>query len=557
MASSASQFRRSAWLFTYRRAWLRPDVSAGLTAATVVIPKAMACAVIAGLPVEAGLYTALAAMLVYPLLGTSRPLSVTTTSALAMLVSAQVVMSASNGSGTQAAMVATTLALLVGCVLLLARLLRLGFLANFISKPVLVGFETGVGIVIIVSQFKSVLGTSVASHSTLGAVLELPRLLAHAHALTVLVTLLGIAALVGLPRLVPRLPAPLVWFAVSILGSALFGLEARGVHLLGAVPTGLPTLKVPDFSIMRMLWPAALGIALMSFTESVAAARTFWHREDAPIDANRELLAVSAANIASAAVGGMPAGGGTSQTAVTDRAGARSQLAQWIGAAVVLVTLLFLSPVLALVPQAALGALILVAAAGMIKPEEFRAIARVRRDEWSWALVTAAGVVLIGTLEGILIAVALSVLMLFYRACHPSVYEVAYNREKDIFRRAGEHPGDATIPGLLLLRTEGRLNFANAANAQTKMQTLVAQRQPKVIVLECSAIPDIEYTVLLMLCAAEEALRARGVTLCLAALNPDLLKTIERSPLGATLGHERMFFDLRKAIEAWQSTLLH
>ncbi|MDP2784783.1 MAG: SulP family inorganic anion transporter [Sulfurimicrobium sp.] len=547
-----TKFPIATWLFTYRREWLRADIVAGLTATAVVIPKAMAYAVIAGLPVEVGLYTALAAMLVYPLLGSSRPLSVSTTSAIAMLAAAQIAVSTAQ-TGAAASAVAATLALLVGGVLILARVLRLGFLANFISLPVLIGFEAGVGVVIIVGQLKSVLGVHVTSKTTIDTLLELPGKLPDAHGVTVLVAIAGIAVLLALPRLFPRLSAPLVWVALSIVASAVLGLDALGVKSVGTVPSGLPALTLPDVSLVAQLWPAALGIALMSFTESVAAARTFCQRNDPPINANQELLAVGAANVASAMVGGLPAGGGASQTAVADRAGARSQMAQWVNAGVVLLSLLLLSRVIGLLPQAALGALILVASLSMIKPEAFRAIARVRHDELLWALATLAGVIFIGTLEGILIAVAISILTLFYQANHPPVYAVAYNREKGIFRRAGEHESDETFPGLLMLRTEGRLTFANAANAREKMQALVAQTQPRVIVLECSAIPDIEYTALVMLTEAEENLRARGVTLWLAAVNPDLLKTIERSPLGATLGHERMFFNLHKVLEAWQA----
>jgi len=229
-------------------------------------------------------------------------------------------------------------------------------------------------------------------------------------------------------------------------------------------------------------------------------------------------------------------------------------MAQWVnGAVVLLCLLLLLSHVIGLLPQAALGALILVASLSMIKPQAFRAIARVRRLELTWALATLAGVVFIGTLEGILVAVAISILTLFYQANHPPVYAVAYNPAKDIFRRAGEHADDETFPGLLMLRAEGRLTFANAANAGDKMRALVAETAPKVIVLECSAIPDIEYTALTMLTDAEQNLRARGISLWLAGVNPDLLKTLSRSPLGKTLGHERMFFNLQKVLKAWQA----
>jgi MFS superfamily sulfate permease-like transporter len=221
----------------------------------------------------------------------------------------------------------------------------------------------------------------------------------------------------------------------------------------------------------------------------------------------------------------------------------------------VLLCLLMLSAVIGLLPDPALGALILVAAIGMIKPAAFSAIAQVRRDELLWALATLAGVILIGTLQGILIAVAISMLTLFYQANHPPVYRGAYSRAQAIFRRAGDNERDETFPGLLLLRTEGRLNFANAANVAAKMQLLIAQTQPppRVIVIDCSAIPDIEYTALLMLTDAEQNLRSRGIELWLAGVTPDLRQVIERSPLGVALGPQRFFHNLFKALDAWEN----
>jgi MFS superfamily sulfate permease-like transporter len=432
--------------------------------------------------------------------------------------------------------------------------LRLGFLANFISKPVLVGFEAGIGIVILVGQLKSVLGVHVTSKTTVGTLLELPGLLSQAHVTTMLVASAGIVVLLALPRILPRVPAPLAWVALSIGVSALLGLSALGVNVVGAVPAGLPTPAMPDLALAGTLWPAALGIALMSFTESVAAARTFTGSADPPVSANRELLAVGAANVASAFVGGLPAGGGTSQSAVADKAGARSQMAQWVNAGAVLVVLLVLSRLIGLLPQAALGALIVVASLSMIKPATFRAIARIRWMELAWALVTLAGVIFIGTLEGILIAVAISIASLMVQANHPPVYAVAWNRAKGIFRRAGEDAEDETFPGLLMLRTEGRLTFANAANAREKMQALAADPTLRVVVLECSAIPDIEYTALLALIEGEKKFRARGVTLWLAGVNPGVREVIERSPLGATLGPERVFANLHEALKSWQRT---
>jgi high affinity sulfate transporter 1 len=541
----------ASWLLAYRREWLRADVIGGLTVAAVVIPKAMAYATIAGLPVASGLYTALAAMLVYPLFGSSRPLSVSTTSAIAMLTAATVAEVSARSTGAAAPAIAATLALLVGGFLVAARLLRLGFTANFISLPVLVGFEAGVGVVILIGQLNAVLGVHGTSHDTVGTVLELPSLVADANLPTLGLALVGIALLVAMPRYFPRVSAPLVWVSLGIAASALLGLAAAGVELVGAVPAGLPRASLPDLTLVPELWPSALAIALMAFTESVASARSFRAEEDPPVLPNQELLAVGAANLTASVLAGMPAGGGASQTAIAAGAGVRSQLGQWVGAVALMATLLFLSPWIALLPKAALAAMILVSAASMIKLDAFRAIGKVRRLELVWALATFAGVILIGTLEGILIAVALSLLMLMYQANHPSVYQLAYSRQKGIFRRAGEHAGDETIAGLLVLRSEGRLYFGNAANAAERMQALVSQSSPRVIVLECSAIPDIEYTALVLLAEAEQRLRTRGVSLWLAAVNPDLLKTIHRSPLGVALGHDRLFFDLNGALEAW------
>lgn len=542
-----------AWVAAYQKSWLTADLIAGLTAASVVVPKAMAIAVIAGLPVETGLYMALATLLIYPLFGTSRPLSVTSTSAIAILVAAQVSGSAAVATGIAPTAVAATLALLVGGMLTLGWVLRLGFLANFISLPVLVGFEAGLGVVIVLGQIGALLGVGGAHTGTLEIITELPAMVAQAHPLTVLIGLVGIAGLLLLPRMMPKLPVSLLWAALSIAASVALGLGAMGVGLIGAVPSGLPPVAVPEISLVAVLWPAALGIAVMSFTESVAAARSFRSEGDSPIVANRELLAIGMANLAAAFLSGMPAGGGTSQTAVVDKAGAKSPLAQWVNAAAVALVLVFLSALVAAMPKAALGALALVAALSMIKPEKFRAIGRVRRLELVWALVAFVGVILFGTLQGILIAVVLSILMLIYKANHPAVYAVAYNPEAKVFRRVGDDPCAIEYPGLLILRTEGSLTFANAAQTRDKLHDLVAKTKPQVVVLECSAIPDIEYTALMMLTEAEAMQRKRGITLWLAGVNADLQKVLDRTPLGAALGPTRIHPNLFAALAAWQA----
>ncbi len=544
------------WLPNYSSKWLPNDLVAGLTTAAVVIPQSMAYATIAGLPVEVGLYTALVPMLVYVLLGSSRVLSVSVTSTISMLTAAQLTAVVQSGDPAGYLAAASTLALLVGGFLLLAGILRLGFIANFISLPVLTGFKAGIGLVILVGQLGKVLGISVSKGPFFQTLFAVAQGLNETHWPTFLTALATLAILIVLPRLVPRLSAPLVAVVVGIAVSALLGLGERGVKLVGDIPPGLPALALPDLSLIGQLWPGALGIALMAFVESIAAGRAFVQHGDPPVDADQELLALGVANAAGGFFQAYPGGGGTSQTTVNVRAGARTQLAAMVTAGAVALTLLFLGPLIGLMPQATLGALVLVSAAGLIDLADFRAIARIRWDELSWAAVALAGVVLLGTLEGILVAVAVSFLNLLYHANHPPVYALGRKPGTDVFRPLSiDHPEDETWPGLLMVRAEGRLHFASAPRTRDTLRTLIGEAQPQVLVVDFSAIPDIEYTALQALTHFEEQLREQGITLCLAALNPQPLKIVERAPLGKTLGHERMFFNLEQAVEAYQAQI--
>lgn len=539
------------WLRSYQSDWLRLDLVAGLTAAAVVIPQAMAYAAIAGLPVELGLYTALTPLLVYALLGTSRPLSVSTTSTIAMLTAVVLAGVAAGGHREELIVAAATLAVLVGALLWLAGLLRLGVIADFISAPVLTGFKAGIGVVIFVSQLGKVLGIPLEKGDFLQTILSLLERVGGLHWPTLAVGLITLAIIILLPRLVPRLSAPLVAVVLGIAASGILYLGTYGIKLVGEVPPGLPSFSLPDLSLVQALLPGALGIALISFIESIAAARAFQAHGEAEPDANRELLALGMANIGGGLLQAMPAGGGTSQTAVNDAAGAKTQAAAIVTAGVVAITLLFLAPLISLMPQATLGALVLVAAAGLIKVNEFQAIRQVSNRELVWALVACAGVVLLGTLEGILVAVALSMLDLIFQENDPPVYEVGRKPGTNIYRPMVDHPDDETIPSLLILRSEGNLHFASAPRAMEKMQTLILQRQPQVVALECSAIPDIEYTALKQLTEGEEKLREAGITLWLVGLNPAPSRTIQRAPLGATLGDGRIFQDIGQAVEAY------
>jgi high affinity sulfate transporter 1 len=540
------------WLPNYQSGWLRFDLVAGLTAAAVVIPQAMAYATIAGLPIQVGLYVALVPMFVYTLLGTSRPLSVSSTSALSMLTAAALLQAVGPvRNPTDYIVPAATLAFLVGVFLVAAALLRLGFLADFISRPVLTGFKAGIGVVIFVGQLGKVLGLSIPSGSVLQTLLSIVTSLDQINWPTVLLSLVTLAILILLPRFVPRIPAALVAVLFGIAISALLNTSQVGIALIGEIPSGLPSFSPPDLSLVSSLWPAALGIALMSFTESVAAARSFRHHGDPMPEANQELFALGMANIGGGFFQAYPAGGGTSQTAVNADAGAKSQIAEMVTVGVVVLTLLFLAPLISLMPAATLGALVLVAAAGLINLDEFRAIAQIRSDELVWALVAFAGVIVLGTLEGILIAVLISILTLIAQAARPPVYAMGREPGSDVYRPLGDHPDDETFPELLIVRTESRLFFANTSSVIDKLWPLIQQAAPQVLVLDCDAIPDIEYTALLSLTKFEEQLSKAGVSLWLAALNATPFHVVERAPLGATLGQERMYLNLEQAVEAY------
>jgi sulfate permease, SulP family len=544
------------WLRHYQRDWLKPDVTAGLTAGAVVIPQAMAYATVAGLPVQVGLYTAFLPMLIYAWLGTSRPLSVSTTSTLAILTAEALERFA--GQGDAAALVTTlaTLTLLVGATLLVAGLLRLGFVANFISEPVLTGFKAGIAIVIVFKQIPALLGIHIAKGSFVHDLVALSAGLPGASSITVFVGALTIGALLAMQRFAPSLPSSLIAVAAGVAAVALFGLPQHGVATVGHIPTGLPTLTLPDPAALPELWAAAVAIALMSFTETAAAGRAFARSDEPAPSANRELIATGLANAGGALLGAMPAGGGTTQTTVNRLAGARTQAAELVTAAVALSTMLLLAPLISKMPQATLAAVVVVSAAGLIRRAEFRAIRQIRRTEFVWALTALAGVVLLGTLRGILVAICVSLVALAYQESDPPLYEVRRKPGTNVFRQVcPEHPDDESFPELLLLRTEGRIFFANAQQLTRKAQALLAQSDRRIVVLDLSAVFDIEYTALIMLSAAESQLRSRDRVLCLAGLNPEVLALVRRSPLGEVLGNERMFFDLEQAVVKCQHFL--
>ena len=533
---------------------LRFDIVAGLTAAAVVLPKAMAYATVAGLPVAVGLYTAFVPMAIYALLGSSRVLSVSSTTTLAILSGTQLGLTVPDGDPAKLVTATATLCALVGAVLILARLMKLGFVANFISTPVLTGFKAGIGLVIVLDQVPKLLGIHITKQGFFVDVLSVAQHLPETSLLTLAVAVATFAVLIGMERLWPHSPAPLVAVAGAIAASWFFGLQAAGVSTVGLIPQGFPSLTLPDPALIEQLLPGALGIALMSFTETIAAGRAFARPGEPPINANRELVATGVANLGGALFGAMPAGGGTSQTAVVRAVGGRSQKASLVTSAAALATMLLLAPLLGLMPNATLAAVVIVYSVGLIQPSEFRAIRNVRTMEFRWAVVAALGVLVLGTLQGIVVAIIVSMIGLASQTAHPRVSVIGRKRGADVLRPLSTKNGDdETFEGLLILRPEGRLFFANVQDVADQVNALVAQHKPRVLALDLSRVHDIEYSALQALMEGERRMTESGTVVWIVGLNPGVLEVARHAGLDERLGRERMLFNVRAAIERYQA----
>jgi SulP family sulfate permease len=542
------------WLGGYQSSWLRGDLAAGLTTAAVVIPQAMAYATIAGLPVQVGLYVATVPMLVYALLGTSRPLSVSTTSTLAALTAAAVA-SAADGDPDRALVAASTLAALSGVLLLAAGVLRLGFMADFISAPVLAGFKAGVGLLIAAGQLGKVLGVPQEGDSFFAKVGSALAHLGEISWPTFALAMASIAILLGLRRWAPpSLPGPLLVVGLGIVLAVTTGLADRGVALVGAIPPGLPQLAAPDLALVGQLVGPAAGVALMAFVESIAAARAFTAPDDPEVDADQELRALGTASLAGGFFQAFPAGGGLSQTAVNRGSGARSQLAGIATALVVVLTLLFLTPLFENLPQATLGAVVIVAVVGLVDPAALGRIRQLRVRDFALGLVALAGVLVLGVLGGVLLAVIVSMLTLIHETNNPPIEMLGRRLGSAHWRGLDRHPDGETIPGLLVLRPVAPLYFANGPRIRRRLLDLVdaADPPPEVLLLDLDAVPDIDVTALDVVASLDAELRRRGITLWLTNLNARPLDMLRRLP-DAGAWEPRLFLEPDAAAAAFSA----
>ena len=505
----------------------------------MVIPQAMAYAAIAGLPVEVGLYTASVPMAAYALAGTSRPLSISVTSSIGAVTGAAI------AGAPDPRQAATTLAFYCSIFLIIAWLVRVGYVADLISAPVLTGFKIGIGISIAVGQLDSLLGVSIDDDRVAVQLWDAIRSIPEARLPTLIMSIACIVALLIMKRWLRRVPGPIIVVVLAILATWLWNLQNYGITLIDPVPSGLPLPTRPHFGGSGGLIAPALGVALIAFVESIAAARAFQRPEDRPVSADRELGALGLANVVSSLFRGMPAGGGMSQTAVNDGAGARSPMAAVGTAATVILTLLFLAPVFSYLPQAALGALVFVAAVGLVDISSLRHIFSVERRDGVLAIIAALAVIASGALYGIVGAVLISVLTLLFQLSRRPLEIVD----------AAPAPGAAQISipaGMLLVRPRSDIFFANVQQFRRDLYAALAARDPKpsIVLIDASRRFLFEFTAHQIVRDMVADLRAQGLEIWVVLPRGEAGEAISRFRHVFGPGEAQLFPTISDAIEA-------
>lgn len=550
VAPGLAQFRG------YRRGWLRGDVLAGLTVAAYLVPQVMAYATVAGLPAVVGLWAAIAPLAVYVLLGTSRQLSAGPESTTALMTATALAPLAVGDPGRYAAL-AALLALLVGVISLVAGLVRLGFLADLLSRPVLVGYMTGVAIIMIASQSGKVIGAPVTGDEFVPQIRSLVGVIDQAHWPTVVFSAAVLAVLFGLARLVPRWPGPLIAMLLATAVVAIFPLDRNGIRLIGAVPAGLPTFGVGGIAWrdVATLVAAAGGIAIVAFSDNVLTARTFAARKGEHIDANAELRALGVCNLGAGVSHGLPVSCSGSRTAVGDLVGSRTQLYSVVALVVLLTVLLTAHGVLARFPTAALGALVIFAALRLIDIAEYRRLAKFRRSELMLALLTAAGVLSLGVLYGVLAAIALSILDLLRRVARPHDSVQGFVPGIAGMHDIDDYPQAQLEPGLLVYRYDAPLFFANAEDFRTRAMAAVEENPDPVrwFVLNAEANVDVDLTALDAVDQLRTDLNDRDIVFVMARVKQDLREQLRAVGLLDKIGEDHIFMTLPTAVEAYRN----
>ena len=543
------------WLPQYNRNWLRPDIIAALTLWAVLVPEAMAYAAIAGMPAEAGLYAAPLALIAYAIFGTSRHLHVGPSSALAALSFSVVVTLAAAGS-VAFIVLTIALALMAGILLVIGGLLRLGVLADFLSRPVLDGFVVGVAISIAVGQLHKLLGFEAEGVYDLAPdLLVIARNIGMTHWPTLAVGLASLALLFAMHKYVPKVPAAIVLLFLSIAASSLLGFEEMGIHVVGGIPAGLPDFGLPTdlrLSDLVAIAPGAMGLALVAFAESVAISRSVATKHGYEVDANKEMGAIGIANLGSAFSGAFAVNGSMSRTSVAESMGAKSQMVSIVAAIAVFITAAFLTPLFYALPEAVLGAIVIHAVWHNITLRKINEFRNITRLDYATALVAMVGVLVFGLLEGLLLAAMVGLLSLLVGTKKRNTTILGKVPGKEIFRSIENYPDAETYPGLLIVRFDGTLFYANVPDFQAAMRGMIAAADPppNIILIDCESINDIDATAVLTLRDFQKQLQAAQIELRFARVKTNVLAVMERGGLLQAVPADHIFPTVEDAVDA-------
>ena len=549
-APGVDQFRH------YQRAWLRGDVVAGVTVAAYLVPQVMAYATVAGLPPVVGLWAALVPLAVYAALGSSRQLSVGPESTTALMTATALAPLAVGDPGRYAALAAAT-ALLVGAICFVAGVIRLGFIADLLSRPVLIGYMTGVAVIMIGSQLGKVTGIRVEGDEFIDQVRSFVDGLGAAHWPTIALSASVLVLLLMLARLAPRIPGPLIAVLAATAVVSLFSLDRNGIKVVGAIPEGLPApgvTGIPLADLSALVIPAG-GIAIVAFSDNVLTARTFAARHGQDVDANAELRALGVCNVGTGLSHGFPVSSSGSRTALGDAIGSRTQLYSVVALVFVVVVMLAGRSMLAMFPTAALGALVVYAALRLVDVPEFKRLARFRHSEFVLALATTAAVLLFGVLYGVLVAVGLSILDLLRRVARPHDAVLGFVPGVAGMHDIDDYPDASPEPGLVVYRYDAPLFFANAENFRERAMAAVDENPVPVewFLLNAEANVEVDLTALDALDRLRTDLERRGIVFAMARVKQDLRDELEAAGLLEKIGADRIFMTLPTAVEAYRN----
>lgn len=541
-------------LLHYRREWFHADLQAGLSVAAIQIPIAIAYAQIVGLPPQYGLYACVLPMMVYALVGSSRQLMVGPDAATCAMIGGAVAPLAM-GDAHRIAELSVIVTVLVGVMLIAAGVARAGFIASFFSRPILIGYLNGIGLSLLAGQLSKVVGFRIEGDGFILSLINFLQRLGEIHWLTLAIGLAGLGLLIWLPRRYPRLPAALVTVVVFTALAGLFGLNRYGVAILGPVPAGIPELAWPQSTLAetKSLLRDALGIATISFCSAMLTARSFAARHGYAINANHEFLALGVSNLAAGISQGFAISGADSRTAVNDMVGGKSQLVGIIAALVIALILLFFTAPMAWIPQAALGAVLLMAGWGLIDVKSLKTIRKLSRFEFWLCLLTTVGVLGLGVLPGIVFAVTLAILRLLYSIYQPTDAVLGWVPGIEGQVDVRQHKDARTVPGLVVYRFDDAILFFNADYFKMRLlEAVQGVEKPQVVLFDAEAVTNIDVSGVAALREVRDTLAAQGIHFAIARARGTFLRMLVRSGMAREMEEKLLFGSVRAGIRAYR-----